>query len=55
MLCRQALAAFGTASGKNAATGNRSHTATESMTAFADKLAGLIRAFHGSTPKSVGK
>jgi hypothetical protein len=50
-LSRQALAAFSAASCKNAATSYRSHTAAETMAAFANELAWLIRAFHGSTPK----
>jgi len=51
-LSGQALAAFGAASGQNAATTNGRHTAAEAMTALADQFARLIRAFHVSSPLS---
>lgn len=51
----QALTALGTAVCKHAATTNRRHTVTEAVTALADKLAWLIRAFHGTSPCKIAR
>ena len=54
-LSGQALAALGAATGKDASTTNRRHTVTEAVTALADELAWLIRAFHGTSPLEIAR
>ena len=51
-LSGQALATLGAAGGQDAATTDGGHAGAEAVTAFADQFAGLIRAFHVSSPLS---
>jgi len=46
----EALAPLGTPGGKDPTTGNRCHAVTKSVATLADKLARLIRSFHGTLP-----
>jgi hypothetical protein len=48
-LSAETLAAFRTAAGENLTAIDRCHAGTEAMAAFANKLRGLICAFHGGT------
>lgn len=54
-LSGQALAAFGTTTCEYSATAYRRHTVTKAVTALADELAWLIRAFHGTSPCEIAR
>lgn len=53
-LSGKALAALAATVREYTAATNRRHAVTEAVTALADKLARLIRAFHGSSPLKTG-